>query len=400
MRLFYNLLINLLITSIKIGSFFNKKMKIHNASQLGLIKRISEITKNYKNIVWFHVASMGEFEQAKPLLINYKKKYLHHKILLTVFSPSAFEIIKTTNLAKWTFILPFDTKNNAQKFIDNVRPIKAIFIKYEFWYNYLNKLVDNQIPIYYISAIFRKNQYFFKFYGKWFAKQLQKINFIYVQNEESKSLLKSIGINKVEVVGDTRVDSVQLNLKTSYSNRIIESFAANKQVLIAGSIYKNDLKILIEIIKSNLDFLLIIVPHTLVNIDYYEKKINDSVTLSRVNEKTVKNYRVLIIDQIGILSKIYRFGNIAYIGGGFNNGIHNILEPIVYKIPVIFGPNYHKFQEAIDLIRLGIAASISHHEDSILSMKKLNNKHEEVKIAINKYIQNYQGATNKIIKKI
>ena len=160
------------------------------------------------------------------------------------------------------------------------------------------------------------------------------------------------------------------------------------------------MKILIEITKSNLDFLLIIVPHTLDNIDYYEKKINDSVILSRANEKTVKKYTVLIIDQIGILSKIYRFGNIAYIGGGFNNGIHNILEPIAYKIPVIFGPNYYKFQEAIDLIRLGIAASISHHEDSILSIRKLNEEHEEVKIAINKYIQNYKGATNKIIKNI
>ena len=171
-------------------------------------------------------------------------------------------------------------------------------------------------------------------------------------------------------------------------------------MLIAGSIYKNDLKILIEITKSNLELQLIIVPHTLEKIDYYKKNINNSVILSKANEKTVKKYSVLIIDQIGILSKIYRFGNIAYLGGGFNNGIHNILEPIVYKVPVIFGPNYHKFQEAIDLIRLGIAISISNHEDSILSIKKLNKEHEKVKIAINKYIQNYKGTRNKIIKNI
>ena len=371
MTFLYNIFILLYKIALWCFSLFNNKAKEIVENQKNLIQKIQSSTKGEENIVWFHAASLGEFEQGKSVIKIYKQKNPNHKILLSFYSPSGYNNIKDSELADWVFYLPHDTKKNAKFIAQNIKPIKVIFIKSEFWFNYIREMYKENIPIYFISSIFRKEQYFFQFYGKWFAKQLQKAGYLFVQDAESKKLLNSINIKNVKVVGDSRLETALDNAREEYTNKIVQEFCENRKILIAGSTWKNDLDLF-----ENLDYKIIIAPHELDHLDTI-KEINNSSLLSDCEIGNCNKYDVLIIDKIGILSKIYRYADIAYIGGGFGKGIHNCLEAAVYNIPVIFGPNYHKFQEAQDFISLGIAKSVNNSDEfrnAISNFEKLNIK--------------------------
>jgi len=395
MRILYSILIYIFKIALKIYSIFNKKAKQINLGQKNLLKKILTETKNKSNIVWFHAASLGEFEQAKYLIVSYKEKNPNHKILLTFFSPSGYNFMKNSDIADWVFYMPYDTLKNAKMFVENINIIKAIFIKSEFWFNYLQHLHINKIPIYFISCKFRKEQYFFKFYGSWFAKQLKKITIIFVQDNESSALLKSININTI-ISGDSRFDTVIQSSKKEFNNPIIEAFVKNKKVILLGSVYKKDLR-LINKNKFFKDFKIIIVPHELSQINFF-KSLTNSILLSKASTKNISNYRVLIINKIGILSRLYRYADINYVGGGFNNGIHNILEPAVYNKPVLFGPNFHKFNEAHELIDNNLALSIKDTNEFISAIKYF--EYKDITQTSKKYFISKKGASKIIVNKI
>ncbi len=314
-----------------------------------------------------HCASLGEFEQGRPLLEEIRKEYPHYKLLLTFFSPSGFEIRKKYEGADAVFYLPIDTPANAKRFVSIVKPKIAFFVKYEFWFNYQQQLKKNRIPFFVVSANFRSNQHFFKWYGGWFRKNLENFTHLFVQNEHSKNLLEAVNINNVTVCGDTRFDRVAAITSQAKAFPLIEKFCNNKKVFIAGSSWKPDEDILIPFINENSkSFKYIIAPHE-VHKEHIETISNslktDFVIYSELNDENAQSADVLIIDCIGILSHVYQYGYITYIGGGFGKSIHNILEPATFGMPVIFGPNHTKFAEAIELKKEGGAFSISNSEE-------------------------------------
>ncbi len=396
MRFTYNTLIAIYQIGIWVYSFFDNKANDIIKGQRDLIKKIKKETKDQNNIVHFHAASLGEFEQGKSVIKEYKKKYPNHKILITFYSPSGYNIIKNSPIADWVFYLPHDTKKNAIFFSKVIKPIKVIFIKYEFWFNYIIEYNKQNIPIYFISTTFRKNQYFFKWYGKWFAKQLRKVNQFYVQSTTTIELLKSIKITQATICGDSRFDTVIENSNQVYKNEIIEKFCNKKKVLVAGSTWRKDEEILNNIYEL-LNYKLIIAPHEMNSISEL-KKLPNSILLSESSSSNISTKNILIIDQIGILSKIYKYANITYVGGGFGKGIHNTLEAAVYNKGVIIGPNYHKFEEAKEMISLGIIKSISTNKELITSIQYFEKQNIEEKTT--PYFKSKSGAAIKICNSI
>ena len=352
------------------------------------------MNKRNQDIVWFHCASLGEFEQGKPIIEGYKIKHPTHKILLTFFSPSGYEIRKNYDEVDWVFYLPADTKKNAKKFINIVNPIKVIFIKYEFWFNYMAECKKQNIPFYSVSSIFRKEQSFFKY--DWFAKQLNNVSHFFVQDNNSKELLQKIGFSNCTVAGDTRFDSVISNTQNAISIPLIEKFSENKTTIICGSTWPKDEALLAKYIKENPNYKYIIAPHEMHHISELKKQTN-ALLFSKADSTNISNSNVLIIDSIGILSNIYKYGDLAYIGGGFGSGIHNILEAVAYGLPVVFGPNYQKFNEATELINKKGAISISNYTELTSAIHDLSTFDKN--IAIN-YIQENSGATTKILNSI
>ena len=396
MRFTYNTLIAIYQIGIWVYSFFDNKANDIIKGQRDLIKKIKKEIKDQNNIVHFHASSLGEFEQGKSVIKEYKKKYPNHKILLTFYSPSGYNIIKNSPIADWVFYLPHDTKKNAIFFSEVIKPIKVIFIKYEFWFNYIIEYNKQNIPIYFISTTFRKNQYFFKWYGKWFTKQLRKVNQFYVQSTTTIELLKSIKITQATVCGDSRFDTVIENSNQEYKNEIIEKFCNKKKVLVAGSTWEKDEEILNNICEL-LNYKLIIAPHEMNSISEL-KKLPNSILLSESSNSNISKKNILIIDQIGILSKIYKYANITYVGGGFGKGIHNTLEAAVYNKGVIIGPNYHKFEEAKEMISLGIIKSISTNKELITSIQYFEKQDIEEKTT--PYFKSKSGAAIKICNSI
>jgi len=394
MSILYNISIHFFVFAIHIASLFNAKAKLWIKGRKRIFQKITEATKNQKDIVWFHCASLGEFEQGKPIIEAYKRKYPTHKILLTFFSPSGFEIRKNYKGADWIFYLPADTKANAKRFIEIVNPIKVIFVKYEFWFNYMTECKKQNIPFYSASTIFRTEQVFFKY--KWFAKQLQNVTLFFMQDKTSGDLLKGIGITNYTISGDSRFDSVIATTKNPQSFPLIEQFCKTKPTIICGSTWPKDEALLSQFIKENSQYNYIIAPHELHHITHLQKQTNAQL-FSKANAENINSNNVLIIDSIGILSSTYQYANIAYIGGGFGAGIHNILEAVTFGLPVIFGPNFNKFKEANELIDLKGAISISNYkelENAFNSFTNFDNK-----IAVN-YITNNSGATDIIISNI
>lgn len=391
MRLIYNISIWLYVVTIRIASLYNLKAKKWVKGRENIFSELEAVVKNQKNIVWFHCASLGEFEQGKPIIETYKLNHPAHQILLTFFSASGFEIKKNTALANWVFYLPADTTSNAKKFINLVNPIKVVFIKYEFWFNYMYQLKKQNIPFYSVSTIFREGQVFFKY--QWFAKQLKNVTHFFVQDEKSAELLNSIGFSNFTISGDTRFDSVVANTKNPTKIALVELFSKNKKTIICGSTWAKDEMILIQYIKNHPENNYVIAPHELDNISNLQKQSN-GLLYSNANEKNIFTTNVLIIDSIGLLSTIYQYGNLAYIGGGFGSGIHNILEAASFGLAVIFGPNYQKFNEAISLINKKGAISISNYEELSSAIDIFNSFDKS--IALN-YIKENSGATNKIL---
>lgn len=422
MSFLYNTAINAYGLAINIAGAFNNKAKLFKEGRKGLLEKISAEINHSHPIIWFHCSSVGEFEQARPLIEWYKENRQEYKILLTFFSPSGYEMRKNYPLADWIYYMPLDTASNARKFLDIVQPKKAIFIKYEFWYNFLSQLHKRGVDTYIVSAIFRPDQPFFKPYGKLFRDMLKSFSNLFVQDVQSKELLESIGIHEnVTICGDTRFDRVNQITAASKEFPLIERFSRNAFTILAGSTWGPDEEILAATVKNFSKVKLVIAPHEIhkehidkictlfkgykvLKFSDFDKKFTTEYD-SRFSaleqfEQQLEESNVLIIDCLGILSSIYRYGKFAYIGGGFGVGIHNILEAATYGIPVVFGPNYRKFKEAKDLVARGGATPVRAQEEfySILDnyVKSERTRKDKGKICLG-YVQENLGATNKII---
>ena len=391
---------------VAFASLFNPKAKLWIKGRKKIFKELSKRIHPDDKIAWFHCASLGEFEQGRPVIESFRQKYPDFKILLTFYSPSGYEIRKNYEKADFIFYLPLDTPRNAKRFLNIVNPKFVFFIKYEFWYFFLREIWGRKTPLYLVSGIFRENQRFFKKHAVKSRKMLGWFTHFFVQNEESKHLLQSINIDNVSVSGDTRFDRVYAITQQSKDLPLIEKFAKNNLVIVAGSTWKPDEDILIKYFnESNTRFKLIIAPHEIhkENINRIIKSVSKEKVVmkySEANEENVSNTDVLIIDSIGLLSSIYKYGQIAYIGGGFGKGIHNILEAATFGMPIIFGPVYEKFREAVDLIKLGGSSSISNYDELRKKLNSLIENKENIvlmgKIS-SEFVNDKKGATSKIL---
>lgn len=416
----YNVSIRILIGVIRVASFFNAKARFAIQGRKHWREKLKDILKNNNApIIWFHVSSLGEFEQARPLIIRVKKQFPHYKLLLSFFSPSGYNARKDFEYADYVFYLPYDTPANARDFLKIVQPSYVFFVKYEFWLNFLNAIQkskkEKSLNCFLVSSIFRKHQPFFKWYGRIFRKALLVFDTIFVQDELSVKLLKKIGItNNVVLSGDTRVDRVIEIAHQNVNFPEVESFCKDHFVLIGGSTWPPDEQILIpafyDLKQSYSHLRCIIAPH-----QANEKSIQRIISLlqnfqlKHIRYTQLQNYSseelnsadVLLIDTIGILNKIYRFAQIAYIGGGFSDGIHNILEPAVYGLPVLFGKKHEKFYEAAELLKTKAAFEIHNKDELQTQVSEWMNKKESYKNAQNalqKFITTHQGAVEKTMK--
>ena len=408
MSLLYNLGILFYGFLIRVAALFNEKAKLFIAGRKNWKKKLGSAVDKNASYIWVHCASLGEFEQGRPVLEEIKKQFPKYKIVLTFFSPSGYEIRKNYKGADIVTYLPMDTKNNAQEFIRLVNPEKVFFVKYEFWYNYIAELKRQQIPLYIISAIFRENQQFFKStpWGKWYRKMLHSFEHIFIQNETSAQLLRQVDINNYIISGDTRFDRVAEIARGAKKFEIVEKFRGNNVTLIAGSTWKPDEELLAAFINNSSDVKFIIAPHevTPANINRIQELLKKpAICFSKADISDIDSYDVLIIDSIGILSSLYQYGNIAYIGGGFGVGIHNILEAATFKLPVLFGPNYLKFKEAVDLVNEKGAFPINNFTELKATLNKLINDKTSLQNAseiCKNYIEKNVGSTKLIMNKV
>jgi 3-deoxy-D-manno-octulosonic-acid transferase len=386
-----------------IGALFHPKAKKWVKGRKYFWKNIPDL-KNEK-VVWFHCASLGEYEQGKPIMEAWKEKYPTDYILVTFFSPSGYENIKDKSVGNYTCYLPLDTRTNAKKFMQHFQPKVAFFIKYEIWINHLKAAKKNGAKIYSVSASFRKNHRFFKWYGGMFRKALFLFDHIFVQTQQSKILLANIGINNVTVSGDTRYDRVSARAEANKTNSIIDSWAKDESIFVLGSTWPVDEEMILPYINDfKINTKIIIAPHE-VNRNHIQQiedrlKVNYQLYTDIQNGEVLKQHtQVLILDCIGILADAYRYGNIAYVGGGFGTGLHNILEPAAFGLPVIFGPTHKKFPEAQEFIDAEIAKSCDENKSFYQAYNSFRNN-EEVQIKVKTFIKNKVGATEIVMVKV
>lgn len=352
-----------------------------------------------------HCSSLGEFEQGRPVLEKIKNKYPGIKIFLTFFSPSGFEIKKDYNYADWVFYLPLDSKKAATRFLDLVKPSLVVFVKYEYWYYYLAECKKRNIPLLMISAIFRKEQVFFKWYGTFYRNMLTFFTHIFVQDIFSKNLLDQFKIENTDVAGDTRFDRVIEIADNFKPIELVENFIGDSKVLVCGSTWQGDEKIIKDAMRGVAHLKLIIAPHEVHkdHIDQLRSRFSGAICYSELSDQKEYMASILIVDNIGLLSRLYHYASITYVGGGFNKGIHNTLEAAVHGKPVLFGPNYSKFKEAQDLISSGGGISINSASKFSVLLQKLLNTPEEIermgKLAKD-LVSHYKGATKKIVNYI
>ena len=416
----YNIVIYFVLWGIAIASLFNEKVRKMWRGEREAFKILKQKVDPNAKYIWFHAASLGEFEQGRPLMERIRKDYPQYKILLTFYSPSGYEVRKNYEGADIICYMPVDTRLNAIRFLRLVRPVMAFFIKYEFWSNFLHILKHRNIPTYSVSSIFREDQVFFKWYGRNYAGVLKCFTRFFVQNEESKRLLEGIGITAVDVVGDTRFDRVlqikeaakQLPICEAFRTGVASSQSADVphhdfKVFVAGSSWPPDENIFIPFFNEHKDWRLLIAPHVIA-----EEHLK--LILSLIKGKKVVRYTqttpeeaaeadVLIIDCFGLLSSMYNYGDVAYIGGGFGVGIHNTLEAAVWNMPVIFGPNNKKFQEAQGLLKSGGGFEINTYEDFSGLMSSLMNDENFLKQAGDKagtFVAHLAGATDKVLASV
>ena len=393
---------------IKAASVFNEKARQFVKGRKNWRKKLAEKIETNARYIWVHCASLGEFEQGRPLIEEIRKQFPEYRILLTFFSPSGYEIRKNYELADMVMYLPVDTHRNAKRFLRLVQPEKAFFIKYEYWHFYIDELKKRNIPLYIVSAIFRENQHFFKnsMLGKWYRNMLSKVEYFFLQNEKSAQLLQSIGLNNFTVSGDTRFDRVAAIARSAKEIPIVEKFKDSQPLLIAGSTWKPDEELLAAFINNRPNLKVVFAPHevTQANMNRLEQLLKTShIRFSKADENEVARFQVLIIDSVGLLSSLYRYGNLAYIGGGFGVGIHNILEAATFGLPVIFGPNYEKFKEAVDLKNLGGAFPVQDFKQLEFILNDFladNSKLAEASTVCKNYVEKNTGSTNLIIKKV
>lgn len=408
MSLIYNVVLFFYRLFIHAASFFNEKARLFVNGRKNWEIRLKQKTDENARYIWFHCASLGEFEQGRPVIEEIKRRFPEYKIALTFFSPSGYEIRKNFEKADLVAYLPTDTRKNAKAFLNILRPEKVFFVKYEFWYHFISEIKRRNIPLYSVSAIFRPQQHFFKNspWGKWFRKMLSGFNHLFVQNEVSASLLKDAGVMNFTISGDTRFDRVAAIAAGAREIELVEKFKGDSLLVVAGSTWKPDEELLAAFINQSSNMRFIIAPHEVsaANINRIQQLLKKTALLfSKAQNSDIQNFEVLIIDSIGLLSSVYRHGNIAYIGGGFGVGIHNILEAATFGLPVIFGPNYKKFKEAVDLVSEHGAFPVESGADLFKALnnlaygkKQLENASEISK----KYVAKNVGATQVIIKKV
>ena len=404
MRIFYRLSISVYHLLIILVSPFNTKAKQWKEGRRGLFEELKTKCADVQNIVCFHCASLGEFEQGKPLMQKLKAEQPHLTIMVTFFSPSGYEVKKNDPVADIITYLPIDTPKQMRRFLDIVNPLYVIFIKYEFWFNMIDELAKRNIPFYYVSAIFRPEQLFFKPYGKWFVQRLQKASYFFVQNEKSKELLSQIGIQKVEITGDTRFDRVKAIATQQFQLDFVINFKSDSKLIVAGSTWKPDEQLLKQVLHSfSTKYKLMIAPHLIdakhLNDLRNEYKAFKTMFYSEIKDQPLADYEVMIIDTIGMLSKLYKYADISYVGGAFATGLHNILEAAVYGVPLFFGPKYQKFNEAIELTALGGSFSINNATEMINKITLFESNQEEyqqVCTLCKQYVERNLGACDKI----
>lgn len=405
----YSLGIYIYILCVRIASLFSTKARLlldGHAETFGILARTLRTNDRY---VWFHASSLGEFEQGRPLMERIRQRHPEYKILLTFFSPSGYEVRKNYDGADIVCYMPFDTPRNARRFVRMVKPEKAFFIKYEFWKNFIDELHRSKCEVYSVSSIFRKNQIFFRSYGKQYAKVLHNFTRIFVQNDDSRRLLENVGVTAVSVAGDTRFDRVTDIRNAAKDVDAAKHFAEGAtNVLVVGSSWEPDEDIIIPYFNEHKDLKLILAPHV-VNEAHIRRILSAlkrpaiRITQAEKENRSLQDFDCMIVDTYGMLSSIYRYGNIAYVGGGFGVGIHNVPEAAVYGVPVLIGPNHQKFREAEMLLHLGGCFEITSPDTFAMTMKLLTQNEDSRKKAGNaagNYILSNAGAADKIFDAI
>lgn len=408
MLFFYTILTHIASLILKLLALFSPKLKLFVEGRKDVFPTLKSKINPSDKVIWVHAASLGEYEQGIPVMEALKKEFPEHKLVVSFFSPSGYEVRKNNTLADATVYLPLDTQSNAKEFIKTIHPELVIFIKYEFWPNYLNELKRLNIPTYLVSGIFREKQAFFKWYGGFYREALKTFNHFFVQNDSSKKLIQSIGFNNVTISGDTRFDRVVDILNRDNSLDFIENFKNNQTTIVIGSSWPKDEELLVNYInQSSNEVKFIIAPHNIKEeqISSLTSSIKKKTVLfSEKENKNLGEFQVFIIDTIGILTKIYSYADIAYVGGGFGNpGVHNILEPATFGVPIVIGPNYSHFAEATALVHQEGCISIKTNDELKLAFDSLlyNSDERLEKGHICKtFVQMNKGATKKIITHI
>jgi 3-deoxy-D-manno-octulosonic-acid transferase len=405
MTIIYNIGIVLYYILIFLASPFNKKAKLWIDGRKDVFHYLKNNIPPKTKLAWFHVSSLGEFEQGRPIIEAFKVEFPDFKILLTFFSPSGYEIKKDYQVADYICYLPLDTPKNAKRFIQLTNPELVFFVKYDYWYHFLKQAKKSGAKLLLISGVFRNNQAFFKWYGAWYRQILTWFEQLFVQNTESAELLNKFGFTKNSISGDSRFDRVVQIAQNGKNIDVADAFTKNTLTIVCGSTWPADEEFLLKYIQETKHHIkLIIAPHEIhkAHIASIEKATKlPYILYSQANKSELQNSKILIIDNIGLLSSLYKYGNIAYIGGGFGVSIHNTLEAAVYKIPVIFGPNYHKFKEATDLIKNGGAKNFSTYSDLKKILDNLISDKlalKEAGITAGNYVHSNTGATQKVIE--
>ncbi|UMB59350.1 3-deoxy-D-manno-octulosonic acid transferase [Lutibacter sp. A80] len=406
MQILYNILVFKVSLALKVIALFNKKVKLFVEGRAKTFEKLKNNISPSDTVIWMHCASLGEFEQGRPILEKIKEKHPSKKLVLTFFSPSGYEIRKNYNGADVVCYLPLDSKKNAKIFLDIIHPETAIFVKYEFWPNLLKELKTRNINTILISGIFRENQAFFKWYGGFMREALQTFSYFFVQDKLSETLLKKINLNNVIACGDTRFDRVYEITKQDNTLDFISEFKNNSYTLVAGSTWKDDEELLVDYInnKASEQEKFIIAPHNINSKDIQELKksiLKKVVLFSEKEGKNLQEYQVFIIDTIGILTKVYSYANIAYVGGGYTkSGVHNVLEPATFGLPIIIGPNYSKFIEVKELVAKEACFSINNSQKLSVLLNSFfieKNKRLEASSKALEYVIDKTGASVKIL---
>ena len=391
-----DLLTNIYFSLLKFVALFHSKARHLVQGEKKAFEQIARKRNANASYIWFHAASLGEFEQGRPIIEKIKTEQPDKKIILTFFSPSGYEVRKNYEHADIVTYLPFATKKNARKFVELVRPEKAIFIKYEFWANYLAELNEKQTPTYIIAAIFSPKQMFFKWYGKSYRKCLHLFTHLFVQNESSAQLLAKYNIKNTTVCGDPRFDRMKTVSETAASNELIEQFIGDSPVLIAGSSWGADEELLVRYHRERGNFKLILVPHE-IHSEHLQaiSQLTDGKMLryTQANEQNINSQDCLVIDTMGMLSSLYKYATLAYVGGGFGKGIHNTVEAAIYGIPVVFGPKYEKFREAHDLIACKGGFSIKRYDELSETLDMLFENPKKYGANAQQYVNTELGAS-------